>query len=174
MKKELLLLPLLLLLFTNKIFSQNNGGERKLYICSYNTVYNSRLNSGKMWRPFDSKLYIADSLSLFLTVANKETFKRQQGDENDVIFDTLFKIIKIPSSNLLLFSDYAFSNGKEKQYTDTLYPMQWELSNEKKLIDTFECFMAKTFLCCLVLSKNTNTRRPMEIGRSAGPDSGSL
>jgi GLPGLI family protein len=132
-------------LLANNAFSQFANDKGKIFACSYNTIFNSRFSNGKMFRPYDSKLLISDSLSLFYTVANKETFAKQEGDDMDVYADTLFKIIKFPPSNLLVFSDQLFSKGKTKIYSDTLYPMKWELIKEMKMIDTLECFMAKTF-----------------------------
>ena len=82
----------------------------------------------------------------FFTVPKKGYSADEDPDEQHVFLpeDTLFKITKFVDSNFLVFTDKMFSK-KPKQYTDTLYPMQWHLESDKKIIDTLECYKATTF-----------------------------
>ncbi len=139
---------ILVLLFCYKASAQNGLADHMMYDCAYATTFNQLFEQGQRPKKFESELITAHDKSVFFTLPTKETYADDESDEDsrNLFFkeDTLFKIIKFTDVNLLLFNDKAFSK-KEKQYTDTLYPMQWELGSEKKLIDSLQCYKATTF-----------------------------
>ena len=141
--KKLLILALI---FYCKAYGQDNLKPNKAYECRYSTLYNYSLDNGQDLRKFESRLLITPNHSFFFTIPTKETYDDGEGEGQHIVIkkDTLFKVTKLYDMNILLFRDNVFAkNGKT--YTDTLFPMQWDLKNEKKMIDSLECFKAATF-----------------------------
>jgi GLPGLI family protein len=136
----------LYLLFCTGKFAQNKN-PNAIYDCTYSTSFNQLFDQGRRFKTFESELVASQDLSLFYTVPTKETYagEEEEQDEQNLFFreDTLFKIVKFIDDNRLLFTDRIFTN-KEKLYTDTLHPMKWNLENEQKTIDSFQCSKATT------------------------------
>lgn len=128
------------------VWSQNTTPVNRVFEFTYSTVFNFSIDHGQSFRGFESKLFTNDNCSLFFSSPAAGAPGSDNGNSMDVVIlpDTLFKVIKLPLGNSLLFTDGSFSR-KPKIYSDTLYPMQWNLTNEKKMIDSLECFMAKAF-----------------------------
>ncbi len=138
-------LLILILFFCFTVQAQNKLTGLKTYECAYATVMNQFIDNGQKLMRFESKLIITGSKSLFFTTPNAETYK-DEGDELNITEeeDTLFKITKLNDNNVLLFKDNFFLK-KGKTYNDTLFPMKWDLKNEKKMIDSLECYKATAF-----------------------------
>lgn len=138
-------LLILILFFCLAARAQNKPNEPQTYECEYATLMNQFIDNGQKLMQFESKLIITESRSLFFTIPNAETYK-DVGDDLNITEeeDTLFKITKLNESNILLFKDNYFLK-KGKIYSDTLFPMKWDLKNEKKMIDSLGCYKATAF-----------------------------
>lgn len=144
MKKKLFLINILFLT-ANISWSQNTNISDRVFEFTYKTVFNFSIDQGQNFRSFESKLFTSDSCSLFFSTPKEEEADPDNNSLDIYITpDTLFKVIKFPLFSSLIFTDGSFSRAP-KNYSDTLYPMQWYLRNEKKMIDSLECYMATAF-----------------------------
>jgi GLPGLI family protein len=137
---------MLILFFYARIYGQDSAEPNKIYVCTYHTLYNYSLDNGEDFKKFESTLLIKGGRSFFFSVPTKETYNDDEVESQRLVIkkDTLFTVIKLSDMSILLFKDNVFAkNGK--MYSDTLYPMQWDLKNEKKMIDSLTCFKATTF-----------------------------
>lgn len=143
MKKNLLLSLLnIVSLFGNAQTSKTIVNE---WDCHYYTLFNLDFDRGKDLREFQGRLLIRNSKSYFYMSATEKTYEKEDTDNDiTVMTDTLFKVIKDFDNNYVLFSDILFTK-KETFYSDSLHQMDWELTTDKKYIDSLECFKAKTY-----------------------------
>lgn len=121
------------------------SGRNIQYNCTYATLFNLDFDRGNDMREFDGKLIIRNEKSFFYMLATKNTYQKEDDDQNITVkIDSLFKVVKNETEDFLFFSDILFSK-KEAFYKDSLHKMKWELSKERKFIDSIECFKAITF-----------------------------
>jgi len=114
-------------------------------IVSYSCVFNVKFDRGQEYQRFTASLWIHKLTSGFFMLP--ENFDEKKVDNSmDIVLDvdTIFRVMKDFEQADLLFGDIVF-DGKEKFYKDTLHVMQWELKDEKKMIDSFTCYKATTF-----------------------------
>lgn len=129
-------------LFAN---AQTSGTIVTEWDCDYYTLFNLDFDHGKDMREFQGRLLIRNSKSYFYMAATKKTYEKEDADFDVIVkTDTIFKVIKDLDNNYLIFSDILITN-KEAFYSDSLHQMNWELTTDKKYIDSFECFKAKTY-----------------------------
>jgi GLPGLI family protein len=146
MKKKLLTTAILCLanFFAR---SQTNNATVSIYEFTYKTNFNFSIDQGQQYRQFESKLFAGDGGgSLFFSSPKKGSSNIANQDDLNIIIlpDTLFKVIKLQQQGIVFFTDGSFSR-KPKIYTDTLHPAQWDLIDERKMIDSLECYKAKTY-----------------------------
>jgi GLPGLI family protein len=137
---------LFFLLLGVKANTQTSVSKNQDFQCTYTTVFNKSFDNGQNFLSFESALLISGSKSVFFSLPTKDSDKDANENNNfiDLKKDTLFKVIKIDDQNILLFKDDVFSK-KGMNYSDSLYPMKWELIDEKKMLDSLFCYKAITF-----------------------------
>jgi GLPGLI family protein len=142
MKKYHYFFPLLCTLYTQWIYAQTN--EVKTAV-SYSCVFNVKFDRGHEYQRFNASLWIHNLKSGFFMLPDVSVEKKVDHAMEIVLdVDTIFRVYKDFEKECLLFGDIVF-DGKENFYRDTLHIMQWELGDEKKMIDSFTCLNATTF-----------------------------
>jgi GLPGLI family protein len=123
--------------------AQIKKGEQ--YMCIYTALFNIDFDRGKDIREFDGKLILTHDKSFFFLAALKNTYLKDDDDFNITIkSDTLFKVIKDRTNNVSYFPDNIFSK-KEIYYRDSLHQMSWQLTTNRKKIDSLDCYLATCF-----------------------------
>jgi len=118
--------------------------EKKATI-SYSCVFNVLFERGQRLIRFDSKLLSEDSGSVFFSTTSPVPMDDESNStEITIQADTMFRVVKDFVKEGMIFGDLTF-NGKEKFYRDTLHVMNWEIGDEKKMIDSLLCTKATTY-----------------------------
>ncbi len=142
MIKRLFFLNVCILL--NQVYNLHAQTSVQKTTISYSCVFNVLFERGQRYIHFDSKLISDETGSVFfLTPSSNSINDEMHENEITIQADTLFRVIKDFRNENLIFGDITF-DGKEKVYKDTLHVMNWEISEEKKLIDSFVCYRATT------------------------------
>jgi GLPGLI family protein len=126
------------------IFSLHGQVKEQKAAISYNCVFNVLFERGQRLVRFNAMLFSTESGSgFFLNPTSGADDTESNGTEITIQADTLFRVVKDFFHDDMIFGDITF-NGKEKLYRDTLHPMQWALTRDRKMIDSLECFKATT------------------------------
>ena len=130
----------------NLLLSQPSKKNSTEYICLYKTIFNFNFDrSNTNFRSLKSELFINESGSTFFMTPTKETYEKDDEELSITVkLDTLFRVIKYIDSGFAVFGDRFFTK-KETFYKDSLNSMKWELIDEKKMIDSIDCFKAMAF-----------------------------
>ncbi len=116
--------------------------ERPLLV-SYSGQFNSLFGRGEDFRPYKALLHIQGDQSLF-TMKPLHLNKEQNNTMAvDLLIDSLFTVYKDLESNSLLF-EFMDLDQRSRYYADTLYPMSWVITSDRKNINGFECIKAIT------------------------------
>jgi GLPGLI family protein len=107
----------------------------------YEGYFNLRFDGGRNIVKYKGFLQSRGALSRFYMLAvndfNADALNTQEH------YDTLFQVYKDFDRGKLCFQERAFSK-KAIYYSDSLHPMQWQLTGRQKWIDTIRCYSAET------------------------------
>lgn len=121
--------------------AENHAQSVRGYLLEYEGVFNLKFDVGKQYHSYRSILIDQQDASTFFMIPSPvESLPNELLIESD----TSFRVIKQTRTSRLVFGELSFT-GKEIFYEDTLHPMQWELVDEVRLIDSFECRRADTW-----------------------------
>lgn len=121
-------------------FSQTNTDG---FLVFYNGKFNNQFGRGNDFREYQGKLIIQGNQSLFTMKATGNIVPLDDKFNIDVSPDSLFTVYKDAESSSLIF-DFSDVNQQILYFADTLHPMQWALTQEKKMIDQITCLKAHT------------------------------
>jgi GLPGLI family protein len=127
---------LTLLVCINTVHGQTGAN----FMIEYQVRFNDAFDRGRKDRLHKGYILIQNNLSRFYMMAvdkitvDNEYDRRFEPDTNLVVFTD-------QSKGSMIVSEYGF-DGKTTFLLDSLYPMQWRISNETKTIDSLTCFKA--------------------------------
>lgn len=118
--------------------------ENEVIQVEYQCYFNVKFEREKQFYSYDARLYKDQSASYFFAIPDKNN--KISGASMDVIIeaDTFLRVVKNPERSEILFGITNYS-GKEIFFRDSLFPMSWNLEDEKKKIDSLECYKANTW-----------------------------
>ena len=128
----------------NLVNGQTLNQENEVIQVEYQCYFNVKFDREKQFYSYDARLYQNQNASYFFAIPDKNN--NTSGTTMDVIIeaDTFLRVVKNPDRTEILFGTTSYS-GKEIFFRDSLFPMSWNLENEKKKIDSFECYKANTW-----------------------------
>lgn len=121
------------------------------YAQSYNGTYhytgtfNSSFGTGEQIRMYAAKLIVQDTRSLFTMKEEGAHHAAMMDQTIDLTSDSLFTVFKEHESASLLF-EYSDLNRRSHFFSDTLFPMVWEMVEEEKTVNSIACRKALTRL----------------------------
>jgi len=112
------------------------------YDIEYQVRFNNAFDRGRRDGQHQGYLSIRQNLTKFYMIAEE---KYIPADENDLGFypDTGLLVYTDLSNSTMIAREYGF-DGKPFYLMDSLFPMQWQISNETKMIDSLNCTRAYT------------------------------
>lgn len=131
---------IILLLFFITINAQQKDSS---LLISYTVQFNSLFGRGVDHRPYTALLHIQGDQSLFTMKPSYSNNEQNNSNIVDLQIDSLFTVYKDLESNSLLF-EFMDLDQRSHFYADTLYPMNWVITNDKKIINGIECIKAIT------------------------------
>ena len=137
MKKINLIILLLFFIHTN---AQQKDSS---LLISYTGQFNSLFGRGEDHRPYKALLHVQGDQSLFTMKPLYSNSEQNSSTMVDLQIDSLFTVYKDLESNSLLF-EFMDLDQRTKYYADTLYPMNWVITNDKKNVNGIECIKAIT------------------------------
>lgn len=116
--------------------------QEKLSKVKYNVLFNRKYDQqGADVRSYTGILTISNSSrSDFFMTADAEP----KPDENTIELDpdTIWRVRVDMGLHEMCFNDIFNEKLESKWYSDTLYPMEWVIDNEERLIDSIRCIRA--------------------------------
>ena len=109
----------------------------------YQGRFNSQFERGTFYREYQGQLIIAGDRSLFTMKAEGDHDAGLQQQTFDLRPDSLFTVYKDMESQSLLF-EHSDLTQRSYFYADTLFPMEWKMENEEKMIGGIPCRKAVT------------------------------
>lgn len=137
MKKNILVVLLLFVLAVNAQQKENS------LLVSYTGQFNSLFGRGEDFRPYQAWLHIQGDQSLFTMKQLHSNLEQNNMMMVDLQIDSLFTVYKDIESNSLLF-EFLDLDHRSHYYADTLYPMTWVITDDKKNINGVRCIKAVT------------------------------
>jgi GLPGLI family protein len=123
------------------------------HLIRYSCVFNDQFDREEHYRYFNAELHISGNSSYFFMTPDEHVpLSPQDPNAIYVRLDTLLRIAKLTDDHQLVFGDITIS-GKENFYMDSLYPMQWELVQEQRDMDSMHCskavalFRGRRYIC---------------------------
>jgi GLPGLI family protein len=109
----------------------------------YDIKFNDEFDRGRSERLHTGQLLLNKLTSRYFMMA-KEDYKPK--NQNDFVFnpDTNVLVYTDQEKGLLVAREYSL-DGKPFFVSDSLYPMQWEITAEQKKIDSFSCIRANAY-----------------------------
>jgi len=132
-------LIILVIFFT----SANAQQIDKPLLISYTVQFNSLFGRGEDFRPYKALLHIQGDQSLFTMKPLYSNSEHNNSTMVDLQIDSLFTVYKDLESNSLLF-EFMDLDQRSHYYADTLYPMNWVITKDKKNVNGIECIKAIT------------------------------
>jgi GLPGLI family protein len=120
-------------------FAQHNNISIS-YKCSFNKNFERGLNV----IDFKGSLLISQSGSIFYMLPANPLDISGNNLEISAATDTFLLTSKDSDKEMLVFAEPSL-DGTVKYFRDTLHPIQWQLIDERKFIDSLECFKATAF-----------------------------
>lgn len=139
MKKTYFIFTLLYLLTQVSVLAQETA---RTYL--YTGKFNSRFGRGENSRPFEGRLIVDGTRSLFTMKEQAVHHAAVQEHTIDLRPDSLFTVYKEQESASLLF-DFIDLSHRSHWFADTLFPMEWKLLDEEKSIGAIPCRKAVTW-----------------------------
>jgi len=127
-----------ILFFTAKCFAQ----ESRIYF--YQGKFNSSFGRGDNTRIFEARLIVQGERSLFTMKEEGIHENGLQGNTLNLRPDSMFTVYKDHASQTMLF-EFSDFNQRSHWYADTMFPMQWQLIAEEKMIGGIPCSKAVGF-----------------------------
>ena len=127
-----------ILLFTAICSAQ----ESRIYI--YQGKFNSSFGRGDNTRIFEGRLIVQGERSLFTMKEEGIHEHGLQGNTLNLRPDSMFTVYKDHASQTMLF-EFSDFNQRSHWYADTMFPMQWQLIAEEKMIGGIPCSKAVGF-----------------------------
>ncbi|RYY54311.1 MAG: GLPGLI family protein [Chitinophagaceae bacterium] len=116
--------------------------QEQLTHITYKLLFNRKYDQGGSdIRSYTGSLEISNSVrSNFYMVADSQ----MQSTENTLELDpdTIWRVRADLAEQAMLFNDIFNEKLLSKWYRDTLYPMEWTIDNETKVIDSLSCTRA--------------------------------
>jgi hypothetical protein len=114
------------------ISTANAQQKDESLLISYTGQFNSLFGRGEEFRPYQAWLHIKGDQSLFTMKPLHSNAEQNNMMTVDLPIDSLFTVYKDIESNSLLF-EFMDLDQRSHFYADTLYPMNWVITNEKKI-----------------------------------------
>lgn len=138
----------------------------------YKGKFNSKFGRGDGFREFEGKLIVEGDRSLFTMKEQGVQQAAVQDFRIDLRPDSLFTIYKDMESASLLF-EFSDLSQRSHWFADTLFPMDWILTEEEKMIEGIPCRKAVTRFrgrgyCAWYAPSITNTNGPWKLGGLPG------
>ncbi len=129
----------------------------------YRIRFNDNFDRGRKDRYHKGYLFVSNELTMFYMRADEEY---KAADDRDESFepDTNMLVYTDQTKSLMVAREYGF-DGKPFFISDSLYPMQWQLGNDNRLIDSIQCTRAT----CLFRGRNYEAWFAPDIPIAAGP-----
>ena len=136
---------------------------QEVYDIQYHVKFNDAFDRGRRDGQHTAYLFIRQNLTKFYMIANE---KYTPVDENDLGFypDTNLLVYTDLSNSTMVAREYGF-DGKPFFLIDSLFPMQWSISNETKIIDSLSCTRAY----CVFRGRNYSAWFSPDISIPSGP-----
>jgi GLPGLI family protein len=134
----------IVMLFAMLLLQQFVIAQDKKVDVTYKCVFNKNFDRGSSLMTYTSKLNISEQGSVFYMIADNPIDVSGNSLELSFANDTFLYTLKNIKRDLLVFAEPSF-DGTTKYFRDTLHPIQWQLIDESKLIDSLECFKATAF-----------------------------
>jgi GLPGLI family protein len=133
--RTLFLFSIVSFLFNSVAFSQDG------LKVEYQVRFNDDFDRGRNDRLHKASLLVSNGNSKYFMQAQQEYKKL---NDNDHVFspDTSMVIYTNQNNGVLLAKEFGL-NGQSFFLSDSLYPMQWEITEEEKKLDRFSCIKAK-------------------------------
>jgi len=125
------------------ISTANAQQKDESLLISYTGQFNSLFGRGEELRTYQAWLHIKGDQSLFTMKPLHSNAEQNNMITVDLPIDSLFTVYKDMESNSLLF-EFMDLDQRSHFYADTLYPMNWVITNEKKSINGVDCIKAVT------------------------------
>jgi GLPGLI family protein len=129
-----------LLFFTHLICFAQHDNISINYRCSFNKNF----ERGSNIIDFRGSLLISHSGSFFYMLPSNPLDISGSNLEISAATDTFLLTSKDIKKEMLVFAEPSL-DGTVKYFRDTLHPIQWQLIDESKMIDSLECFKATAF-----------------------------
>lgn len=114
------------------------------YLIQYRGKFNNQFGRANDVRDYLGTLNVQGNQSLFTMKEIGTSIQLDNKFNIDISPDSLFTVYKDAESSSLVF-EFSDINKRMLYYADTLYPMEWKISQDKKIIDGIDCFKATTF-----------------------------
>lgn len=132
-------LSILILLVVLQGFNSSAQTSRT-YMITYQASFNLKYDIDQQFRSYQSVLIAQQDASHFVMLPTPVNMPIH---ETIIESDSSFRVIKQPSRARMVFGELDLA-GREQYFEDTLHPMRWSISDEVRLIDSFECRRADT------------------------------
>ena len=129
-------LCLVILLFQQFIFAQGNNMS-----LVYKCIFNKNFDRGTNLMTYTASLKIKAKSSLFYMIPDNPNDVSGNNLELSFATDTILFTSKDIGKDILVFAEPSLE-GTTKYFQDTLHPIQWFLTDERKVIDSLECYLA--------------------------------
>jgi GLPGLI family protein len=133
------------------------------YDIQYQVKFNDAFDRGRKDRMHTGYLIVRQGITKFYMIAEE---KHTPEDEYDQGFypDTSLLVYTDQSNSTMIAKEYGF-DGKPFYLMDSLFPMQWQISNETKMIDSLNCTRAY----CVFRGRNYSAWFCPDIPTPSGP-----
>jgi GLPGLI family protein len=112
----------------------------KTYQVNYQAVFNIKYDIDKQYRSYQSMLLVQQNTSHFIMLPSPVELPIH---ETIIESDSSFRVIKHSSKARMVFGEVDLA-GRERYFEDTLHSMRWSISEEVRMIDSFQCRRANT------------------------------
>jgi hypothetical protein len=131
---------LALLSVVGSLRAQSASGLEVQYHCVFNHLY----DRGSQPIPYFATLRTGDAGTYFYAVRDPSVVIPSSPEDANIDPDTLMRVRRYPSQQEMLFGAITLT-GKEILYRDSLHAVQWNLTEEQRMIDSLTCFKAQAF-----------------------------
>lgn len=128
-----------LFIFIVSFISAQEKREGQLIL--FSGKYNNLFGRGDDFRTYNATLIINGDQSLFTMKQDGDDQTNNQLQGIDLHPDSLFTVFKDDESSSLIF-EFTDLNQHAIYYADTLYPMEWKISQDEKMIGDIKCIKA--------------------------------
>ncbi len=131
-----IVLYLVALFIQHSISAQENN-----FSIVYKCIFNKNFDRGTSLMTYTANLKIKSEASLFYMIPDNPNDVAGNGLEVSFATDTFLLTAKNIGKDVLIFAEPSLE-GTTKYFRDTLHPLQWMLTDERKVIDSLECYKA--------------------------------